>query len=30
MRRQAESIKAYGIANHRHTPEIEQELSSGG
>ncbi len=22
-----ESIKAYGIANHRHTPEIEQELS---
>lgn len=23
-----ESIKAYGVANHRHTPEIEQELSS--
>lgn len=22
-----ESVKAYGIANHRHTPEIEQELS---
>jgi N-acetyl-gamma-glutamyl-phosphate reductase len=22
-----ESMKAYGIANHRHTPEIEQELS---
>lgn len=22
-----ESIKAYGIASHRHTPEIEQELS---
>ena len=22
-----ESFKAYGIANHRHTPEIEQELS---
>ena len=22
-----ESIKAYGVANHRHTPEIEQELS---
>lgn len=22
-----ESYKAYGIANHRHTPEIEQELS---
>lgn len=21
-----ESIKAYGVANHRHTPEIEQEL----
>ena len=27
MRRAGESIKAYGIANHRHTPEIEQELS---
>jgi N-acetyl-gamma-glutamyl-phosphate reductase len=23
-----ESYKAYGVANHRHTPEIEQELSS--
>lgn len=23
----SESIKAYGIASHRHTPEIEQELS---
>ena len=23
----AESVRAYGIANHRHTPEIEQELS---
>ncbi len=23
-----ESIKAYGIASHRHTPEIEQELSN--
>ncbi|GAA0177987.1 N-acetyl-gamma-glutamyl-phosphate reductase [Clostridium sediminicola] len=23
-----ESIKAYGVANHRHTPEIEQTLSS--
>lgn len=23
-----ENIKAYGIANHRHTPEIEQELSA--
>ena len=23
-----ESFKAYGIGNHRHTPEIEQELSS--
>ncbi len=23
----SETIKAYGIANHRHTPEIEQELS---
>lgn len=23
----AETIKAYGIASHRHTPEIEQELS---
>ncbi len=22
-----ESIKAYGVTNHRHTPEIEQELS---
>ncbi len=22
-----ESVRAYGIANHRHTPEIEQELS---
>ena len=22
-----ENFKAYGIANHRHTPEIEQELS---
>ena len=22
-----ESIKAYGVASHRHTPEIEQELS---
>lgn len=22
-----ENIKAYGIANHRHTPEIEQEMS---
>lgn len=22
-----ESIKAYGVGNHRHTPEIEQELS---
>lgn len=22
-----ESVKAYGIGNHRHTPEIEQELS---
>lgn len=22
-----ESFKAYGVANHRHTPEIEQELS---
>lgn len=22
-----ESIKAYGVSNHRHTPEIEQELS---
>lgn len=27
-----ESVKAYGVATHRHTPEIEQELSlaSGG
>lgn len=24
----AESIKAYGVATHRHTPEIEQELSA--
>jgi len=24
-----ESIKAYKVANHRHTPEIEQELSEG-
>jgi N-acetyl-gamma-glutamyl-phosphate reductase len=23
-----ESIKAYGVGNHRHTPEIEQELSN--
>ncbi len=23
-----ESVKAYGVATHRHTPEIEQELSS--
>lgn len=23
-----EGVKAYGVANHRHTPEIEQELSS--
>ncbi len=23
-----EGFKAYGVANHRHTPEIEQELSS--
>jgi len=23
-----ESIKAYGVASHRHTPEIEQELSN--
>lgn len=23
-----ESVKAYGIASHRHTPEIEQELSN--
>ncbi len=23
----AENFKAYGVANHRHTPEIEQELS---
>lgn len=23
----SESIKAYGVANHRHTPEIEQNLS---
>ena len=23
-----ESIKAYGVANHRHTPEIEQELTA--
>ena len=23
-----ESFKAYGVSNHRHTPEIEQELSS--
>ena len=23
-----ESIKAYGVASHRHTPEIEQELSA--
>ncbi|MTI57239.1 N-acetyl-gamma-glutamyl-phosphate reductase [Geosporobacter ferrireducens] len=23
----SESIKAYGVASHRHTPEIEQELS---
>ena len=22
-----ESIKAYGVTTHRHTPEIEQELS---
>lgn len=22
-----ETVKAYGVANHRHTPEIEQELS---
>lgn len=25
-----ESFRAYGIANHRHTPEIEQELSIAG
>ncbi len=25
-----ESIKAYGVATHRHTPEIEQELSNMG
>jgi len=25
-----ESVKAYGIATHRHTPEIEQELSGLG
>ena len=23
-----ENIKAYGVATHRHTPEIEQELSA--
>ena len=23
-----ESVKAYGIGTHRHTPEIEQELSN--
>lgn len=25
-----ESIKAYGVTSHRHTPEIEQELSKAG
>lgn len=25
-----ESFKAYGVASHRHTPEIEQELSNAG
>lgn len=25
-----EDFRAYGLANHRHTPEIEQVLSSGG
>lgn len=24
-----ESMKAYGVSNHRHTPEIEQELGNG-
>jgi N-acetyl-gamma-glutamyl-phosphate reductase len=26
----AEGIMAYGVANHRHAPEIEQELSAAG